>query len=485
MSLKKQAARGGMWVSITRTGTNIVDFAVFAYLARILTLEEFGLVGFCLLFVEFATMVVNAGVNQNIIQRRTWDDGYASSTMIYVFGLALIAALILVAVGAPIAKYSYSDTAAYVVMSLAPITVIMSLQAVFNGKLVREFKNKQMGVAKFIASVISGVMIVLFAENGFGLWSLVIGRIVNVTLESVFLFVISEFKPRFYFSNADREELTKFCLPLLGSALLTVAHQRASSMLTGIALGPASFALLSAAKKGEQMISQVTMSSINSMVVPSFSRLKEGANVGDLYIKLVAVTATLIIPIFMGLAAIADPFVIIAFGDKFSDSAIFMSISAFAMFPGLLGWFLPTLLISQAKTKDAFNISLVTVISNILVAACTIWFGITVMLISIVVVNFLTLPIRLNMVTKHIPINIKMLIKSVFPQYLSALAMFFIIISAKSFLAPIILNDFLLIAALIAIGGFSYPALSLLFFYKNTKMQLIEIKQMFSKSGKK
>ena len=132
MSLKKQAAKGGMWISITRTGINVVDFFVFAYLARILTLEEFGLVGFCLLFIEFTNMVVNAGVNQNIVQRKTWDEGYASSTLIYVFGLALIAALCLVFIGAPIAKYSYSDTAAYVVMSLAPITIIMSLQLFYS-----------------------------------------------------------------------------------------------------------------------------------------------------------------------------------------------------------------------------------------------------------------------------------------------------------------------------------------------------------------
>jgi O-antigen/teichoic acid export membrane protein len=90
-----------------------------------------------------------------------------------------------------------------------------------------------------------------------------------------------------------------------------MAHKRSAILFTGLVLGPASFALLNAAKKGEQMISQVTMSSINSMVVPSFARAKEGVNIGDLYIKLVAITATLVLPIFIGLATIADPFVVI------------------------------------------------------------------------------------------------------------------------------------------------------------------------------
>ena len=54
MSLKKKATKGSIWTSLTRTGINVVDFMVYAYLARVLTLEEFGLAGFCFLFIEFA-----------------------------------------------------------------------------------------------------------------------------------------------------------------------------------------------------------------------------------------------------------------------------------------------------------------------------------------------------------------------------------------------------------------------------------------------
>jgi O-antigen/teichoic acid export membrane protein len=117
-----------------------------------------------LLFIEFVNTIINAGVNQNIVQRKTWDEGYASSTLLFVLGLALCAVMLLVFIGAPVSFYLYSDTAAYVLMSLAPITIFMSLQAVFNGKLAREFKNKKMGIAKLIASLISGVVIIDVVE---------------------------------------------------------------------------------------------------------------------------------------------------------------------------------------------------------------------------------------------------------------------------------------------------------------------------------
>jgi len=484
MSLKKQAARGGLWISITRTGVNVVDFIVFAYLARILSLEDFGLVAFCLLFIEFTNIAVNAGVNQNIIQRKNWDEGYASSTLIYVVGLAIGLSLFLVSVVAPLAHYFHSADAAYVLISLAPITVLLSLQVVFNGKLSRDFKNKQMGFARFISSVLSGLIIIIAAESGLGLWSLVIGKLFNALFELVLLFYLAKFKPKLHYNKVDTAELVHFCLPLLGSALLNMAHQRAAILFTGLVLGPASFALLNAAKKGEQMISQVTLTSINSMVVPSFSRVKDGADLGVLYIQLVAITATLVLPVFMGLAAIADPFVTIAFGEKFSGSAIFMSISAFIMFPSILGWFLPTLLISQAKTQDAFKLNLISVISNVIVAACTIWYGITTMLIAIVIANCLMLPVRFKIVTKHVPIDIKKLIASIFPQYFCAFAMFGCILVCKFLIAEWISNPIVQIIILISAGLLSYPLLSFVLFNKHTRAQVSEMKALFFKDDR-
>jgi O-antigen/teichoic acid export membrane protein len=485
MTLKKQAAKQGLWISVTRTCINMVDFIVFACLARILTLADFGLVAFCMLFIEFANISVNAGVNQNIIQRKTWDEQYASSTMFYVLGLAIFVAAGLVFIGAPIAYYSYSHTAAYVLMSLAPITIILSLQTVFNGKLARDFKNKQMGFAKLIASIVSAIVIITLAELGYGLWSLVIGRLLLATLELTFMSLIAGFKPKLYFNKKDTKELREFCLPLLGSALLSLLNHRASILYTGLVLGPAKFALLNAAKRGESMINQITLSSINSMVVPSFSRVKEGANLGDLYIKLVVITATITMPVFMGLAAIADPFVTILFGDKFSESALFMTISAFGMFTSIIGWFLPTLLISQAKTGDAFKLNILNIVTHVIVAGATIWFGINIMLISIVIAGLLVMPFRFKIVTKHIPIDTKKLVVNIFPPYFSAFAMFAFTMVCKNHLSEIITNDILLLLVLITIGCLSYLVFSTLFFYKHTKLQVIEIKEMFGGRNKR
>jgi O-antigen/teichoic acid export membrane protein len=481
MSLKKKATKGSIWTSLTRTGINVVDFMVYAYLARVLTLEEFGLAGFCFLFIEFANTLVNAGVNQNLVQRDTWEDRYAASTMTFVSGMGMVVVMGILGIGTPIAYYSYSELAAWVVASLAPITLITSAQVVVSGKLMREFKNKQMGIAKLCATLISAVTIIVLAENGYGLWALIIGKLVNAILQYFLLLYVAKFRPYFHFDKNDNKELISFCLPLFGMTIMNFLHRKASNMFTGIVLGPASFALLGAAQKGSLIINQVTMSSINSMVVPSFSRVKDTENLGDLYIKMVTITALLVLPIFMGLAAIADPFVTIAFGEKFSPSAEYMVITSFAMFPSVVAWFLPNLLIARGKTKDAFYLTLLNLFASIVVAGATIWFGIKIMLISTVIAGFISLPIRLLITKKHVPLNLKRLFISLMPPCFSSLGMYLCLILLKPHLTSWIANDILLIMALVVFGVVVYPLIYSLVFFKSVKRNLEELKKMFLK----
>lgn len=485
MSLKKKATKGSIWTSLTRTGINVVDFLVYAYLARVLTLEEFGLAGFCFLFIEFANTLVNAGVNQNLVQRDKWEDRYAASTMTFVAGMGLVVVIGILGIGAPIAYYSYSELAAWVVASLAPITLVTSLQVVVSGKLLREFKNKQMGMAKFCATLISATTIVILAEIGYGLWALIIGKLVNAVIQYLLLIYVAKFKPYFHFNRDDNKELIRFCLPLFGMTVMNFLHRKASNLFTGIVLGPASFALLAAAHKGELVINQVTMSSINTMVVPSFSRVEDKTKLGGLYVKMVSITAIIVLPIFLGLAAIADPFITVAFGEKFAPSAEFMTISAFGMIPSVVAWFLPNLLIANGKTKEAFNLTLLNIVSSVFVAGATIWFGVKIMLISVVVSAFVLLPVRLWIVDRHIRISKTDLFKAIFPSIFASLSMFTFLILIKERLATYLSNDIFLLVGLVALGGVTFVLVLFLFFGKFAVATSKELKSLLSKKAKK
>ena len=160
-----------------------------------------------------------------------------------------------------------------------------------------------------------------------------------------------------------------------------------------------------------------------------------------------------------------------------------MTISAFGMFTSIIGWFFPTLLVSQGKTGDAFKLNIINIVTNLIIVAATIWFGIKIMLLSLVVGGFLIMPLRFKVLSKHVAINIKKLMLCLFPPYFSALAMFVIVMSSKRFLSELIPYDILLLLSLISLGFLSYLAINVIFFNRHTRSQITEIKEMFGRRG--
>tara|TARA_R110001606_G_scaffold397903_1_gene575641 strand:- start:5611 stop:7074 length:1464 start_codon:yes stop_codon:yes gene_type:complete len=479
MSIKKKGAKGSLWSSATRMTVSILDFAVYAYLARILPLDVFGFLGVGLLVVEFVNALVNAGINQNLIQREKWEGSYVSSTFSLILITCLSFSILIGLIAGPLAYFLYSPLTGWILFSLAGIPILGGLEIVFKAKLQRDFKNKKLSQIYVVASLISSCLTLVLAFLGWGVWSIIVGKYVNSLLKIILLYNSSGVQIKFGIDKKHIHELWIFIKPMVGAAVLTFFNDKTTNMLTAAVLGPASFAILNVAKKANRIVADSTISPINSMMVPMFSRIADSSAISSLYIRLVTVSTFIIMPIFMGLAAIADPFVTIAFGDKFAESANYMTIMSFTMFPAILSWYLPNLLVAKAKTNVAFKLTLISLLANVLVSALTIWFGISIMLISIVVVNFLLLPLRFKIVNYYVEVNLKKLLSSIIPQYLCAILMFLSVYLIKVELRLYINNEMLLLLVLVLIGGVLYPLYNVILFRKHALHVVNEVKDIF------
>jgi O-antigen/teichoic acid export membrane protein len=479
MSIKKKGAKGSLWASATRMTVSLLDFAVYAYLARILPLDIFGFLGVGLLVVEFVNALVNAGINQNLIQRDKWESNYVNSTFSLILLTCSVFSILIALVAGPLAYFLYSPLTGWILFALAGIPILGGVEIVFKAKLQRDFRNKKLSQIYVVASLFSSCLTLVLAFIGWGVWSIIVGKYVNSLLKITLLYASSGVKIKLGIDKQHILELWQFIRPMVGAAVLTFFNDKTTNMLTAAVLGPASFAILNVAKKANRIVSDSTISPINSMMVPMFSRIGDSSAISGLYIRLVTVSTFIVIPIFMGLAAIADPFVTIAFGDKFIESADYITIMSFTMFPAILSWYLPNLLVAKGKTNVAFKLTLLTLVANILVSVSTIWFGISIMLISVVAVNFLLLPLRFKIVKEYVDIDLKRLLTSISPQYICALLMFFSVYIIKSQLELYIINEIVLLIALVSIGGLLYPLFNLILFKKHTMNTLAEVKGIF------
>ncbi|ALM90982.1 oligosaccharide flippase family protein [Alteromonas stellipolaris] len=463
MNVKKKTLTGSLW-NVVRTFTiSFIDLFVYMYLARLLTLEEFGVLTFCLLIVEFANMLTNVGVNQNLIQRKEWDLSYFSSVFTFVLSASVVLTFLLGLIGGGVAFYTHSKLAALVILSLSILPILVGLQSIFSAKMERDFLNKEITTIKGSAAVFSGLLTITLAYNGIGLWSVVVGKITQHTVVLIWFFTKAKLKVSLSIERSHLNEITSFCLPLFAIAVVNFLHGKASNLYVGLVLGAEKFALISVSKKGTEVLSQLSITSINKMIVPSMSRVASEKKVAAFY-KVLHFTSLVVIPSFLGLGAVSEKFILLSFGAKFSESAIFLQITTSMIIAQTLTWFLPNLLISEGKTKDALRLKLISVIGSVLVSGCTVWFGVEVMLISMTVASYLIMPIIVSVVKKHYDIELGKMIKLCLPSIISSFVMITAIKVAEVYLdlysIPLIFD----LLALVCVGGLTYAIMIMIFF---------------------
>lgn len=481
MSLKRKTASGSIWNFLTTFAANIIDFAVFAILARILSIEDFGLLALCLLVIEIANIFTNVGVNQNLIQRHRWDDTFASSTFVFIALLSLFISLLVGLVGAPLGLYLHSETAFHILLTLSIVPFFVGLQSVFAAKLEREFRNKRIAAIKATSSILSGLLAIVLAFTGFGIWSLVIGRLMQSFITLFGLFVFTHFKPTLTIKREHISELFVFCLPLMWIAILNYLNKKAANLYTGFILGTVDFALISAATKGYEALSQSTILPINKMVVPVLSRVDEEKRV-DAFYKILGVTSIFVLPAFLGLGAIAPQFIELAFGEKFLPSATLLTITTSMILANMLIWFIPNLLISIAQTKAALSINLINVSSILIMGIATVWFGVEVMLISITIANYLTVPWKVKIAQRYINIKLSTMIKIIAPAAIASCFMFLSIKLNTGSLQLLSASLPLELLFNILIGGITYTLILLIFFFNTSKKIFTEVKSILGKN---
>ncbi|WP_289706146.1 oligosaccharide flippase family protein, partial [Phocaeicola sartorii] len=165
-SLKQVATKGIFWSSIERFSVQGIQFVIMIIMARLLTPEDYGLVGMLTIFLAVSQSLIDSGFSQALIrkQNRTEVD---NSTVFYfniVVGLALY---LLFYIFAPWVADFYGLPELSLVMRVVCLGIIFnSLAVVQRALLTVRIDFKTQAKASLIAAVISGMAGIILAYTG-------------------------------------------------------------------------------------------------------------------------------------------------------------------------------------------------------------------------------------------------------------------------------------------------------------------------------
>lgn len=330
-SLKKKTVKGVAWTSLDEVLNVGFGFIIGVILARLLSPSDYGMLAMIAVFNAIAIAFVNSGFANALIRKPdlTEDDNTTA------FSFNIVVAIVMVGVlwiAAPwVAKFYDKPILASLLRAEAFLLVISSLRIVQNTQLSRALNFKAKMIINATSQVVAGVVAIVAAYRGFGVWALVIQHYVSSITGLVLLWVISPWRPRGHWNKESFRYLWGYGSKLLASGLLDKIYGNIYPIIIGKLFSAADLGQYTRAKGYASIPSMGLTGVLQQVSFPVLSQIQDDdERLRDSYRRMLRFTVFLVFPIMIGMAALAYPLVVALVTDKWAPCVPYLQIICFS-----------------------------------------------------------------------------------------------------------------------------------------------------------
>ena len=366
-ALGSRTARGGV-VTIVAHGLKFaLSIVATAVLARLLTPQDYGLIGMVVVFTGFVAMFKDLGLSLATVQRAeiTYDQ---ISTLFWVNVALSVAITLLMFLLAPLIGWFYGEP------RLIPITMVTAVGFFFGGLAVqheallkRQMNFYALSVIAFVSMMVGYAVGIILAWRGASYWSLVFSQLALLASNTVGVWVMCHWRPGFPKRNSGVRSMLSFGGNVTGYSLVNYISKNCDNLVVGRAFGPQLLGLYSKAVQLLSLPTDQINEPLASVAIPALSRLAlEPDRYRQAYLRIMEKIIMVTMPAVILMLATADWLVLIVLGPQWNDSAkilIFMGVAGlFQPVAATGGW----LLVSQGRVRDMLRWSLINAPISIL-----------------------------------------------------------------------------------------------------------------------
>lgn len=309
------------WVACERFGALFVQFCVTLVLARLLSPEDYGLLGMLALFTAVGTVFVDSGFNQALI-RKEYVSNSDYSTVFYtnvILGVCIY--LLLFFLSPYIALFYNIPELEALSKTLFIMFPICALGIVQETVLIRACKFKSIALIAFISAIISGFVGIFSALNGYGVWALVYQQLSLYISRNVLLWSIAHWKPHYTFCVKTLRELSNFSLSLLSIGFINNIFNHIYTLIIGKYFAVQEAGFYNQARLLEETPATLVAGVVHRATYPILSQIQEDNNrLKAGYKRIISMTMFVSLPVLAGMLAMADNLFIVLFSEKWLPS---------------------------------------------------------------------------------------------------------------------------------------------------------------------
>ena len=324
--LSRAAVRGVTWNAIGQIGRQGLTFVASMALARLLTPEDFGMIAVLAIFQEASSALVNSGLNAPLVQRR--DVSEADISTVFYFNIAVgalcYAALV---VAAPWIAAFYREPALERLVPFYGIAILVyaagNVQA---GLLTRVLAYPSLNAIDVAGVMVSSVVAVLLAYDGFGAYSLVFQQLAHASVVSSLYWLRASWRPRQGFNVESFRSLWAFGSTILVVSLLDKTIAVVDNLIVGRTHGTSAVGIYARGKNTRDLVLNNLTGLVTSMVFPLFSRIEDLAELKGAQRRLVGLLSYIVAPLMAILGLVAEPLIVSLYSEKWAPAAPYLQI---------------------------------------------------------------------------------------------------------------------------------------------------------------
>lgn len=464
-NLKDITVRGVFWNAISRVSTIAIQFLITVILARLLTPADFGLAAMGIIYVGLLLVVNEMGIAAPIIQKKDIREQHLSSSFwaSIVMGSIICGISILIS---PLLAYFFDNEQIEMVVSILSLGFIFgSVGIVQKAQLHRELNFKKIAVIEIGAIVCSGMVSIIMAINGFGVWSIVWGGIIHNIMLSVLVWKASPWRPKWMFHLKSFKELFSFGLNVMGANFVNYARANIDNLIVGKCLGSSALGIYSMAFNLATTPVQKTTSIITKVMFPAFSKIQnDNQRIQQAYLKIITYVSIISFPALALLFIIAPEFVNVVFGERWIEAVVPLRILCPAGALMSIGAAVGSVLLAKGRSDIELKWNLFYISAFIIVLMIAYRFGIVGIAIGVLSLYIIGTPIIQYITNSLIELSFRKYLQALWPATLSSMCMLIVVSLFRWALAYVLVPESILFLIIVlSVGGLLYISFLKLF----------------------
>lgn len=320
-TLKQKIVSGFAWQSASKLIIQLFSWTTTILVARILAPEDYGIVAIQGIFTVTIGMVVDMGVSRGLIQKDSVTEQEVDS--LFYFSLLMgVTAFGLYYLVAPVIAGFYQIPELVDILRVAGLTFIFgSLKSVPVAITMREMDFKYRSLVELGGAFVNAGSLLIMAIYGFGVWALILSNLFAYLATTVAYFPIMKRIPKPRLVIREITSVISFGFKIMLTRVMFSSYMKADIFFLGKIGGDRLTGFYSMAIQLATIPLDKIGTIFNEITFPAMSRIQNDKREAKLiFLKMHEYLLTVSLPLLVGLFFVAEDFVLILLGEKWSPA---------------------------------------------------------------------------------------------------------------------------------------------------------------------